>query len=364
MVEGLQRRRTVFLVIVLGVVPFFTAVNSLVGAARTRREEIAAEWASRGGRDLAAGRADRAAEDYRSARGYARDPDAYRRELAGALLAGHHLNEARGQLLVLWAEAPGEGDINLALARIAAREHDTSDAVRYYHAAIDGAWEADAAAVRRDARIELATFLLDSGDRTKAQAELIALSDDLPPDAAVITRTAALLLRAGATERALAVAQRALELRPDDPDAQQVAGDAAFALGDYRAAERHLDAAAARHPLDAAHQHRRELSARVLVVDPFATRIGSRERIRRVVGAFHLAAAALDRCPAGAHADLRDRVEEASPKITERLLLRDPDAVDAALALVSDTEAAVSSGCGAPTDDEAALRLALRQHRS
>src|SRR5262249_11403329 len=76
---------------------------------------------------------------------------------------------------------------------------DLVDAVRFYHGAIDGAWEeGGAAAARRDARLELVRLLLNSGQNLRAQAELIALVGDLPPDATLITDVGDLLVEAGA----------------------------------------------------------------------------------------------------------------------------------------------------------------------
>ncbi len=361
--EALQRRRTVFAVTVLGLLPFFGGVSALVSGARAGRQQIAVDWAARGDRDLKAGRADRAAEEYRSAQEYARDSDAYRLQLAEALIASRHTDQARGQLLALWAENPADGFINLELGRMSAGRGDTSEAVRFYHAAIDGAWRQDALASRRNARIELATYLIGKGDRTKAQAELIALVDELPPDPAVMTGTAALLLDSGSPQRAEAVLSKALSLSPRDGRALQLAGEAAFSLADYHAAARYFDLAAGVGALDADHQRMRDLSTRVLTIDPFARGISSRARVRRVSEAFHIAQQSLDRCPADALADLRTRVAAAEPKTTERALARDPDAVDETISLLTDIEAATIA-CEPGGNDDAALRLVLKQRRS
>jgi tetratricopeptide (TPR) repeat protein len=363
--QALPRRRTVVVVAVLGLVPFFGGVSALVKSARMRRQQIATDWAARGDRDNAAGLADRAADDYRSAQQFARDSNAYRLQLANALLAGNHLNEARGQLLALWAEAPADAIVNLQLGRIAAHQGDTPEALRFYHAAIDGAWPRDAAASRRNARLELAKYLMRQHDLTKAQAELIALIDDLPPDAGVMTETADLLLASGTPQRAITVLDKALTLDPHNARALQLAGEAAFELADYRTAARYFNRAASAGPLDGNHEHLRILSARVLAMDPFARGISSRERVRRIVAAVQTARASLDRCPSDALPDLRGRLEAALPTTTEPVLARDPDAVDDALALVTDIEAATAV-CGAAnaTDDDAALRLVLKQHRA
>ena len=181
----------------VGLVPAFAGVNGLVAATRARRQQLAAEWAARGARDAAEGRALSAADDYRIAQEYARDRGQYRLQLAQALIDAGRLLEARAQLLTLWSETPGDGVVNLELGRLAARDGDASDAVRFYHGAIDGAWDAGAADARRTARLELARFLTAQGDRAAAQAELIVLSSDPPRNPAGADELRALRITSG-----------------------------------------------------------------------------------------------------------------------------------------------------------------------
>jgi predicted Zn-dependent protease len=321
------------------------------------------EWADRGARELAAGHPAAAVDDYRTAQQYARDANVYRMQLAQALFAGGRLNEARAELQTLWAEEPGNGAVNQLLGRIAAAQDNETEAIRAYHGAIDGAWESSPAVARRESRFELARFLIRRRDMTVAQAELIALSDDLPPDPAAITETAALLAEAGAHERALTIVNRALELDPANAPALRLAGENAFAVGDYRRAARYLKAAADRQPLDAAHERLRVVSTHVLALDPDQTGISSRARVRRILDDFRIASAWLDRCPPDAHADLKAKLATTSSVPRERDLLRDPDKVDATLTLAADVVAAAAT-CADPTAEEAALDLVLKPHRS
>jgi tetratricopeptide (TPR) repeat protein len=357
-----QRRRTVLVLLIAGTVPTYAATSSLVGRARATRQQIAVGWARQGQQDLRAGRPGPAAEDFRTAQQYARDRSEYRLQLALALVAADRRVEAKSQLLTLWAETPGDGVVNRELGRIAARDADVGEALRYYHAAIDGAWPAGAAEERRRARTELARFLIARGDLTHAQSELISLADDLPDDPAVMTETAALLLQAGADARALTLLQRALERSPHDPRALRLAGEAAYAAADYRTARGYLDAAADRLALDVRGRQMLDISERVMTLDPYARRISSRERVRRVVRAFDVAREALARCPPEALADLRSEVDAFAPTVVERSLARDPDAVDDTLAIVTRVEAAIDA-CGPPGDDARALQLVFRQRR-
>ena len=193
----MPRRRTVLTLTLVGLVPAFAAVNSLVAATRARRQQLSAEWAARGARDAAEGRALSAADDYRIAQEYARDRSQYRLQLAEALVDAGRFLEARAQLLTLWSETPGDGVANLELGRLAAKDGDVPGAIRFYHGAIDGAWIADAADARRSARLELARFLIAQDARAAAQAELIMLSGDPPRDQASAAELRALRIAAG-----------------------------------------------------------------------------------------------------------------------------------------------------------------------
>jgi tetratricopeptide (TPR) repeat protein len=358
------RRRTMLAVAVFGTIPAFALTHSLVSRSRDRRQALAVDWARHGQQDLTAGRAAQAAEEFRTAQQYARDRGEYRLQLAQALIAANRFIEAQAQLLTLWNQTPGDGVVNRALGRIAARDDDVANALRYYHAAIDGAWSGDAAEQRRRTRTELAEFLLQRHDTTQAHAELIALAGDLPPDPSAMTNAAALLLKADAGAQAAALLQKALTLDPRNARALRLAGEAAFDAGDYPSARRHLEAAAAEAPLDARGAQLLDISTRVLALDPFAGRISSRERLRRIVRVYGVARDALARCPAAAQPDLQSQLDALAPKMTERDLARDPDLVDQAIALVTSVEAFTQTACGPAQGDALALQLVLRQRRS
>jgi tetratricopeptide (TPR) repeat protein len=358
------RRRTMLTLAVVGTIPAFAFTHSLVQHSRDRREQLAVDWARQGEQDLRAGRAAQAADEFRTAQQYARDRGEYRLQLAQALIAANRFVEAQAQLLTIWNQTPGDGVVNRELGRIAARDEDVANALRYYHAAIDGAWSGDAAEERRRTRTELAEFLLQRHATTQAHAELIALVGDLPPDPAAMTDAAALLLKADAGAQAMPLLQKALALDPRNPRALRLAGEAAFDLGDYPTARSDLEAAVAEAPLDARGEQLLDVSTRVLALDPFARRISSRERLRRIVRIYGVARAELERCPAGAQPDLQSQMDTLEPKMTEHDLARDPDLVDQAIALVTNVEASTQAACGPAQGDALALQLVLRQRRS
>ncbi len=156
----------------VGTVPAFAITQIVVNRYRAERQRLALEWSARGQRDLASRPAD-AVTDFVTAMSYGSDRPTDRLLLARALVASERPAEAKAQLLGLAAEDMANGDVNLELARIAAAGGDVDEAVRYYHAAADGVWAVDAPAARREARIELARFLMSHGQQAKGQAELI-----------------------------------------------------------------------------------------------------------------------------------------------------------------------------------------------
>jgi tetratricopeptide (TPR) repeat protein len=320
------RRRTTLTLMVTAVVPAFVVVNGLVALARTARGRLEHEWAARGSRDLAAGRASNAADDYYAAQAYARDHGRYRLDLARALIAAGRTSEARAELETLWSDAPGSGVVNLELARIAKNEGDADDGVRYYHAAIDGAWESDPVAARHNARLELAQLYVDRGLLSQADAELTILLADPPAE----------------------------------PRAAALAGAVAFGRGDYRTAAARLRSA---RPLDPAAAAMLDVATRALALDPDARGITSRERVRRVTRLFAIALAAARRCGAPAAAVMHDRLEAAAPRVTERALSADPDASDATLELLTAAASVVQSACPAIGADDRAMALVVQRPR-
>jgi tetratricopeptide (TPR) repeat protein len=360
----LVKRRLVFALVLGGLVPAFAVTHLLVSQYKARRLRLADEWSERGNRDLAASPA-AAAVEFQTALAYGPDRTTNRLRLAQALAAAQRPAEARAELLTLWAAAPGDGEINLALARIAATTGNVPDAVRYYHAAIDGAWDSGAVSARRLARLEAARLLLAAGQRLAAQSELIALIDDLPSEPAALTEVGGLLADSGADQRALALLRRALTLDPGNLTAATRAGRIAFRLGDYRGARTLLTSASARAPLDPETQTMLQVSARVLLLDPSARGLGTRARAQRVLQDLTIASSRLERCQAAPTADeamasqltdLSDRVQKAR-KVSRLALQRDAELTEQTVSLVFAIEALPESQCGDASTDDRALQL-------
>lgn len=351
-------RRTILGLSIAALIPFFALTHTVVARYRVSRQQLAADWSARGQRDVARAPAD-AVVEFETALSFNPERADDRLRLAEALIEAHEPVEARAQLLTLWAQQPGNGRINLHLARLAAANGDVREAVRYYHGAVDGAWDSGATRARREARLEAAKLLLAHGERFGAQSELIALIDDMPDDSAYVTQIAGLLVDAGATTRAKALLDRALSLDPENRTAARLAGTLAFRAADYRAARDYLRKA---RPSDADAQEMLAESDAVLELDPYLRGVRGAQRASRAQKALDVARRRLDRCATSEAVpdDLPTRVTAARRR-SLRALTRDAEALDDVMALVFEIEKLQDPACGADTPQDRALRLIAAQ---
>jgi tetratricopeptide (TPR) repeat protein len=354
----------------VALVPAFAVTHTAVSRYKAQRHSLAEAWRARGRRDVTKDPS-AAAVDFQTALSY-EDRASDRLALAEALIAAHRPAEAKAQLLTLWALQPGDGQINLDLGRLAAADDNVSDAVRYYHSSIDGAWDEDAASERREGRLELAQFLIANGQSTAAQAELIALSDNLPEDARTLTSVGALLIESGADRRAMPLLEHALRLDPADGVAARMAGGIEFRAAAYRSARRYFQAAEKHGALDAEARNMRDVSGRVLALDPMERGIGARARTARVIESMAVARKRLERCKTASPVDAatRDRLADLegglddAEKVRPRALDRDVDLTEQTMTLVFDIEGLPAASCGPDSADDQALQLIAGQRRA
>jgi tetratricopeptide (TPR) repeat protein/predicted nucleic acid-binding Zn ribbon protein len=355
------------LLIVLFVVTTFAAK-----AYRAKERALAQQWYTLGERELAAGRAEAAVEDFRSSLMYSRDNSHIELQLAKALAAAGHLDEARAYLLRLWEDEPGNSTFNLELARLAAESGLTSEAVQYYHNAIYGQWDDDPTRRRRQTRLELAEFLLKVGQKTQAQAELLALTSDLPRAPELQTKLATLLLETGEYEHAAPIFRQVLRLRPDYQPVLEGAGEASFEMGNYRDARRYLTHAEREGPLSAHAKSLLETASLVLEADPLAPRLSGRERVRRALQAFTQSMQRLNECAAARGVSFEAGLQESDlqkthalalalqPKVRERNLARDSDLLIKVTDMAFEIEKVTDRECGEPRGLDLALLLLSR----
>jgi len=362
-------RNELLLLSVLVLIILFSITTFLVKTYRAKERELAQKWYVSGERELNAGHAEAALGDFRYALVYSRNDPLIELHLAHALSAAGHYHEARAYLLGLWASEPGNGTVNLELARLAAGSGSVAEAVQYYHDAIYGQWDANPTDHRRQSRLELAEFLLKVGQKAQAQAELIALAADLPPDPALQTQVATLLLKTGEYEHAAPLFRQALRLRPNYTPALEGAGETSFEMRNYPDARRYLARAKRLGPLSPQSQSLLETATLIQESDPLAPRLSGQERASRARRAFTQGMQRLNEC-AAAHGVSLDNNQQQSdfqkvhalasalqPKVRERNLTHDPDLLLKATDMAFEIEKVTERACGEPRGMDLALLL-------
>ena len=347
----------------------FVGVSGLSRIYHAQLADLGNRWFIRGEADLKAHRDELAVNEFRTALLYSRDDFTYQLDLAEALIGLKKTNEAYAYLVNLWEREPENGLVNLELARIAVQRADTEKALRYYHNAIYAIWPGDQEVQRRNARLELIEYLLSINAKTQAQAELIALAENLDEDPATHARVGDLFLQAQDYEHALAEYRQSLKSDRHNAAELAGAGQAAFELGRYDIAQRYLAAAIATNPNDTQSAELLGTTELVLRMDPFRRQIPVDQRHRIVIQAFNAAGERLKACPAvdssaniAAQPRLAEKWASMKPQITEEGLRRNPDLVEQAMNLVFDIERQTNAACGTPTGTDLALFLISKLH--
>jgi tetratricopeptide (TPR) repeat protein len=226
-------------------------------------------------------RSPEAVEQFRDALSVSPDNRDYRLALGLTLVETGRFEEASVYLEEVLRRDPTNGRANLGLARIAARQERTADAVTCYHRAIYGAWSTDQAANQVRARFELAAFLEKAGSKTQATAELLTIVDRVPTDTAARKRVGRLLLDYGSPRQSADVFRSLAREKNRDAEAYAGLGAAEFAQEQYSAAREAFRSALRVNPSDEATQRELALCERILELDPAVRGLGPAERYRR-----------------------------------------------------------------------------------
>ncbi len=290
--------RTVLAVVILVLIALFALTHYLVKSHHNTELGLANSWYLRGERAMTKGYPAIAAEDFRTALSYDRDNREYRLRLAQALLAEKHFPEARSHLLSLWEQDPASGEVNLTLARLNAQQGDETAAVRYYRNAINGVWSTDPRQQRIGTRFELLQYLLQQHDTRQAGVELVALQADPPEEISLKLELANLLAESGEFARAQGVYESILKSDPTNAAAWLGNGSVSIALGDYRGAQRELDAALDQDPTLTEAKQQLDFVQDILGIAPGLRGLSLNERARRVALAFDAAFTRLTTCTA------------------------------------------------------------------
>jgi tetratricopeptide (TPR) repeat protein len=297
------RGEPLLLLSLVGLVLLFVITGIVSSRYHARQRDLGAQWYAKGTSELAAGHAPEAILDLRNALVYSRDNQTYQLRLAEASVAAGRFSEAEAYLKSLWEEQPANGPVNLELGRLAAREGNVADALRYYHNAGYADWgPGDNGGKSRAARLELYQFLVDQGKKSLAQAELMEMAATLPAEASLHLQMGQLFLGAGEPNRALPEFLEAIKLGASEEAAWAGAGAAAFKTGDYRTARRYLAQARRKNPEDTDVTKQLDLAELVLGNDPFEAGISPAERSERIARAYKQALDRLQACGAKAPA--------------------------------------------------------------
>jgi predicted Zn-dependent protease len=328
---------------------------------------VASTWYQAGLLKASAGKVDGSIESFRKATAIDRDNRAYVLALADALAAGNHTVEAKQALLRLRETDPTNAEINLHLARLAAKTGNVLDAVLYYHSSLDGMWTgSDVAEQRRIIRTELIHFLIERHDENRALSELLVLDGELPDSSDAHVQAAKLFLAADDARHALNDFSEAIRLDPGNAEALAGAGEAEFRLGDYQKARHYLEEATAQGEQSAKTEELLSLVQMVAASDPLAPNLTAQERQKRLLANLDQAMQRLEKCQSGGGSPdfdvLEGEAETARAEIDSKTLYRDPGLITSGLGLINRIEDAADARCGAATGEDEALLLLGRRH--
>lgn len=356
------------LLVLLALVTFglYVGTRKLAESNRRIQRNLAASWYRKGQERLQQGDAGAAVTAFRKATVNDRNNLLYIRSLATALESAGRDDEAGQLLLQVRERVPEDPEVNVELARIAAKRSNVGDAVRYYHNALYGLWTGDQVdSRRRNVRRELIKFLLQQQDRDQALAEILALASHLPDTVAADNELGQLFLKAGDAAHALDNFNLALRHNKQDLVALRGAGQAAFQLGDYVRARRYLGAVTT---LDANDREMLNLATLVLESDPLEPRLSYEERNRRVIADLEHAGLGLQACLSRQHAPadhdaltaLQGRLHAQKQLLSPVRLRRKPELVFSTLDLIAETENGIAKACGPLQGRDKALWLVAR----
>lgn len=370
--ERLARRRLILrdaislLSLFLITVVIFALTLLLYRSFENHRQELGMRWKARGEAALNSGHPEQAIEALRSALAYvpSRGTEI---ELATALAAAGKTQEATVYFSTLWESAPGDGIINLQLARLYAKQGKEPLALQHYQLALDGTWSQNGFNRRRDVRLEMARYLLSRHELDSARTQLLIAASNAPNDPNVKIEIAALLAQANAPQDALNLYRAVAAARNPPIAALEGAGHTAFSLGMYRVASEYLGRALAGAQAASLPDNQKmadrdmlDTSLHILLLNP-SLNLSPRNRAARILAIRKIARQRLTDCSGTptavppALAAIVSRWSQLPATITVGQLEQNPDLEQTILQLAYDTETATAKTCGAPTGDDALL---------
>jgi tetratricopeptide (TPR) repeat protein len=268
-----------FGLVLLAIALLFTADTFLANAERAESRAAAARLFQQSQALMQQGDNAQAIERIQDAIANERGNRDYLRLLAQAQFAAGKTSDAESTLTELLQSNPTDGLASLIMGRVLVKEGRFTEATSYLHRAIYGDWKEDAVGNQLRARFELIDLLAERNSKEELLAELIAVQDRIPTD--LERKRGRLFLLAGSPARAAEVFRGILQDAPEDADAHAGLGEAEFARGNYREAEREFQAALRLAPDHRAARQRVDLCNEVLTLDPTMRGLGPAERLRR-----------------------------------------------------------------------------------
>lgn len=368
-VQQIMRRPAVVLAtLVVFAILGFSLVGHLVNRFGEQRKALSRHLYQRSLAEQRRGDSQDAIADLRAALDYDSDNFQYQLSLARLLRDSGNTPEAETYLINLWERDPQNGAVNLALARLFARQHLTQKAIQYYHNAMYGVWPENSDAERENIRREAVQYLIADKAYPDAQAELISWTTVLPPNNDLHLAVGDLFSEAHDYEHALEEYKEMLH-HGKNASALTGAGKAAYQLGRYHTAQNYLIEAERVEPQNKEVKQMLDTSSAVLDADPFMLRLSSKERNQRVQSAFAVAGERLQDCASAQKVDLKAAAASGNlPLLYQRwLVLKNKDQKitsanaadvrDSMMDLVFDIEQQTQSICGPPTGKDEALLL-------
>ncbi len=360
---------------------------------RQHRSVLEKRWYLRGEQALAAGNPQSAVEAFRSALSLSAANPTYELSLAEALAAANHNDQAYAYFSSLHDAQPGDGFLNLQLARLEVKRQNPARAIQYYRSALTGLWYGRGAEQRFQIRLELAKYLMSFGENTQAQGDLLTAEGNSLDHPEQLFEVAILLEQARDPSDAW-TAYRRVEQHAGATAVevlQSLLGEArvAASMGQYKRAALALDrynAKARQHPTAATLQQKRaaqqQLSQlqRLLQLVPFYT-LSPQQHAERVLLGANIAHRRYAACvaqlqlpadsgqnvsssDAAALAALGTQWDQMGP-IKPRKLPQDPALQQSLMAWTNQAEILTAKLCGAPSGDDALLlQLAMIPDRS
>lgn len=291
-------------VVVMLLAGLYLVDRSLAAMEQHELRQEAVRFAAEGAQLLAAKRADEASKKLQQAHALFRQDRGYSLSYADALLQAGRTDEGQTVLQELLNQNPNDGRANLLMARAMVREEQATEAASYYHRAIYGTWDEDAAAKAVQARLEFTDWLAKSQSTDALLAELLPLEASAGNDVKIQARVAKLFLEGGAPERAAAEYKKIIAAHPEEASAFAGLGEAEMQLGHDSAAERAFQKAGA--------NARQDVVRAVIALDPTPRRLSSAEKYERSLRLLEMTETALKACPAAmGHGQADKRLAEA-----------------------------------------------------